>query len=210
MANHFGDSNRGIARVSPRNLAQLQHDLAQLNISLIIEQKAPQEGIAAWVAKLGITHLYFQEEWTQEEQQVEAELRENLGNAITYQSHYDQFLYHPNDVPVAPEDIPEVFTVFRKKCEKMAKVRPCFAAPKKLDPTNLLDQKFSIPTLQDFGLAPLTQHPHSAFPPKAGIALEETAWNIIFGTPKNYRTTNKPATVSWHRLQRKTVYLAGQ
>lgn len=149
-------------------IAQLQHDLAQLNISLIIEQKAPQEGIAAWVAQLGITHLYFQEEWTQEEQQVETELRENLGNVITYQSHYDQFLYHPNDVPVAPEDIPEVFTIFRKKCEKMAKVRPCFAAPKKLDPTNLLDQKFSIPTLQDFGLAPLTQHPHSAFPFKGG------------------------------------------
>ena len=42
----------------------------------------------------------------------------NLDKNIKVHSYYDQFLFHPNDIPFQINKIPEVFTPFRKKIEK--------------------------------------------------------------------------------------------
>ena len=55
---------------------------------------------------------------------------------------YDQFLFHPEDVPINIEQLPEVFTVFRKKCEKYNKVRTCFPTPKPMERITYLRQVF--------------------------------------------------------------------
>ena len=61
-----------------------------------------------------------------EEQDCEREVKSVLSESIQFHSFYDQFLFHPEDVPIDIEQLPEVFTVFRKKCEKYSKVRTCF------------------------------------------------------------------------------------
>ena len=66
------------------------------------------------------------------------------------------------------ESIPEVFTVFRKQCEKMSQVRPCLGEPKIFDQENLLDIEPQIPTLEDLGFKMYQTHPNSAFPFKGG------------------------------------------
>lgn len=149
-------------------LAELQYALQQLNITLIIDRKMPEEGLLYWIEKLGVGALYFQKEWTQEEFDIENKLKESLSNQITFYSCYDQFLFHPEELPFQIENLPEVFTQFRKQCEKQSHVRPLLPTLSPLAKDNLLEQQFHLPSLSDLGLAEKTPHPNSAFPFKGG------------------------------------------
>ncbi len=149
-------------------IAALKKDLAQHNISLVISLEDPAKGIQKLLDTYNITALYWQKEWTQEEKEREEEVRSILSENITVHTHYDQFLFHPEDVPMEIEQLPEVFTVFRKKCEKYSKVRPCFSDPLVMPESNLLNADFPLPHLTDLGLAKPKVHPNSAFPFKGG------------------------------------------
>lgn len=166
-------------------LHQLKRDLAQKSITLIIDNQPPHIGIIDWVEKLEITTLYFQEEWTQEEKIEEIELRKALPPEVIVNSHYDQFLFHPEDLPLAVGDLPEVFTEFRKKCEKECKVRACFPEISKLKESNLLEKQFPIPSLESLGYSPRETHPHSAFPFKGGsLAASDRIEHYLWKTEK--------------------------
>ena len=149
-------------------LHQLKHDLAQKNISLIVDTQAPEIGISQWTQKLSITDVYYQDEWTREEKISSESVRKELTSAITIHTFYDQFLFHPEDIPMEIENLPEVFTTFRKICEKMGRVRPCFSEISAFPKGNLIPQEFKIPTVSDLGLSQVERHPHSAFPFKGG------------------------------------------
>lgn len=164
----FKKTERFRAQFLRETIAQLQHDLQQYNISLIIDRQQPEEGLVQWMEKLGATALYFQEEWTEEEQKVESALRAQLHADVQIKCVYDQFLFHPEDLPMALEQLPHVFTVFRKKCEKYSRVRSCYPDPQCMPAENSLDQEFPLPSLAELGLDPVEKHPHSAFPFKGG------------------------------------------
>jgi deoxyribodipyrimidine photo-lyase len=70
----------------------LQRALLELNISLIVDTRPPEEGMPDWVSQLGISRIYYQNEWTQEEREVEERLVLTLGSGIEFSSHYDQFI----------------------------------------------------------------------------------------------------------------------
>ena len=70
---------------------------------------------------------------------------------MNWKTYYDQFLFHPDDVPYEDwEKIPEVFTEFRKQLEKKIRVRPTVAISAK-PISNVIEEKTSIPTLEDLG-----------------------------------------------------------
>ena len=48
--------------------------------------------------------------------------------------HYSQTLYHPEDLPFAVDDMPLVYTDFRKAVEKHSELRPTFTTPEQLPP----------------------------------------------------------------------------
>lgn len=163
-------------------LAQVKKELDALNISLIIGKKDPADEIAEWVQTLGITDIYYQKEWTKEEKLREKELKEKLDKDIQTHAYYDQFLFHPEDIPMKISGLPEVFTVFRKKCEKYSTVRDVFSAPAPLEKNNRLSQTFTMPQWEDVGLEKPLTHPHSAFPFKGGslaaqLRLEHYFWD---------------------------------
>ena len=149
-------------------LKQLKADLAQKNISIIIENENPDDGLLKWIEALEITDLYYQKEWTQEERVVNNAMKVKLSDQVTIHTFYDQFLFHPQDIPMEIETLPEVFTLFRKQCEKNSKVRPCFTAPSVFPRENILDQDFKVPTLADLGFDIIIPHPNSAFTFKGG------------------------------------------
>lgn len=149
-------------------LAELQHSLLKLNISLIIDRQIPEEGLVYWIKKLGVNALYFQKEWTQEEVDIENKLKASLPDQISFHSFYDQFLFHPEELPFQLDELPEVFTQFRKQCEKQSQVLPLLPTLSPLAKDNLLEQQFHLPSLSDLGLEEKTHHPHSAFPFKGG------------------------------------------
>ena len=151
-------------------LTELKKTLNDLNISLIVDNIEPTTGIVNWVKNLNVKEIYFQKEWTQEEQLVEDKLRFNLDSEIDFHSNYDQFLFHPEDISFELNDLPEIFTQFRKQCEKNSFVRKLSEEISPLSKENLLDQSFSIPTLIDLGLEIKKSNPNSAFPFRGGTS----------------------------------------
>ena len=108
------------ARFLRETVADLQQQLKQHNISLIIGQENPAEGIAHWSKELGVTDLYFQKEWTKEEVDRELEVK-SANEQLTFHSYYDRFLFHQKMCPRTGEQLPEVFTVFVKSARNTAK-----------------------------------------------------------------------------------------
>ena len=166
-------------------ITALQKDLADHNISLIIEQLSPHSGLPDWITKLGITDLYYQKEWTREEQEEEYKVIRCLSSSINIHSHYDQFLFQPEDIPMEIDQLPEVFTAFRKKCEKYSSVRPCLPSLPTLEGENLLKEEFHIPSTTELGFTPIEKHPHSAFPFVGGSnAAQERIDHYFWKTEK--------------------------
>jgi len=81
------------------SVAELQRSLSALNITLIIDNRPPEQGILDWVNRLNISQIFFQKEWTDEERSVEDNLRAALPKETEFFTHYDQFLFHPEDIP---------------------------------------------------------------------------------------------------------------
>ena len=152
-------------------VAELQENLAEKNITLLVYYGYPEQLIPEIAAKYQIDTIYIQNEWTQEEVDVENEVR-NLIPVVNWKKYYDQFLFHPDDVPYEDwEKIPEVFTEFRKQLEKKIRVRPTVSISAK-PISNLIEEKTTIPTLEDLGFdseaSEFKQPNKTAFPFKGG------------------------------------------
>ena len=164
---------------------QLQEDLAKKNISLVIEQKDPTESIPQWIENHKIDTLYFQKEWTEEEYDLEHRMRSNLSSSVQIHTTYDQFLFHPEDIPMPLDELPEVFTNFRKQCEKKSSVRPCYEEIKPLNSSNALAKTYSCPNLTELGLSEKKIHANTAFPFKGGSkAAKERITHYFWETKK--------------------------
>ena len=71
---HFKKSSFGFLKTNVfrskfllETLSNLKANLNKLNISLLVYQGKPEKIIANLQQRLGITHIYFQKEWTTEE-----------------------------------------------------------------------------------------------------------------------------------------------
>ncbi|WP_224483572.1 DASH family cryptochrome [Robertkochia aurantiaca] len=147
-------------------LRELRDSLAELNIPLIIEKGKPEELLPQLSDTYNITEVHLQREWTSEELAVSEKVKAQLH--IPVKEHFDQFLFHPDDIPYENFDqIPEVFTAFRKTLEKQSPVRPVqnIGKPKKSISLN----KSDIPEPEELGLeSRITDH-RTAFPFRGGM-----------------------------------------
>lgn len=166
-------------------ISSLKYQLEKLNITLIIEKRNPIKGLDYWIRKLKIDSLFFQKEWTRDEYETEKNLINVIPSNVSIKTHFDQFLFHPNDVKMEIKQIPEVFTVFRKICEKKINVRSLFPDIVPLKENKLRLKAFSLPSLSDLGLKIKENHSKTAFPFKGGCdeALERLN-NYLWKTKK--------------------------
>jgi len=96
---------------------------------------------------------------------------------VTFHQLYDQFMYHPDDVPFKNfREVPEVFTTFRKKCEQNCDVRDCHSLPNARPKSNLLSDTGAIPSLPDLGLEDWEMDSRTAHPFHGG---EDQAWERL-------------------------------
>ena len=107
-------------------IVDLEKQLSTLNIPLYTDRKYPEESIPLMVASFDIKALYFQEEWTEEEAEVAASVISQIDQTVTIVRRKEQFLFHPDDFSFTIDETPNVFTAFRKKCEKESHVRSLF------------------------------------------------------------------------------------
>jgi len=165
-------------------LVDLSSTLESLNISLIVEHRNPAKGLSHWVESLNVKTIFFQKEWTQEERNTEQQVRDTINPEVVFQSSYDQFLFHPEDIPFSINELPELFTQFRKQCEKMSSVRKILPKIAPLPKENLLAQTFKIPSLADLGLESKPKNPNTAFPFKGGSQEVKKRLNHYFWDTK--------------------------
>ncbi len=146
----------------------LKNKLKSLNIGLKISQVSPDDALKQLSDEFEIKGLYFQKEWTSEEVDVEINIKDQIPNT-KFESFYGQFLYHPDDVPYEDfNEIPKVFTNFRKKCQKQTEVRSPLEVPEPQSANNFIDLNTSLPTLTELGLEEFEKDSRSAFPFKGG------------------------------------------
>ena len=171
----FKKMERFRAQFILESLNDLKKDLQTLNIPLLVQI---DDGTAMKeICKANkINDIYFQHEWTKEERTQEG----FIPNEITVHRTYDQFLFHPDDMPIDIYDLPEVFTVFRKICEKKVQVRPMTPNCRILETDNLKHAVTKIPTMEDIGFSRFTSHPKSAFPYSGGskVAKERLSYYL--------------------------------
>ena len=164
----FKKTERYRAQFLIETVEALQKQLEQLNIRLFVDHQASEKLISRLVETYKVSTIYIQDEWTTEEKEIENTVRNAISKDIIWNRHQRQFLYEPSDVPMRADQTPEVFTVFRKKCEKYAQVKPALAAPKPMPQENLLEELNKIPTLIDLGLQDFSKDSRSAFPFQGG------------------------------------------
>jgi deoxyribodipyrimidine photo-lyase len=185
--NQFGfkKTDKFRAQFLIETIKELKANLESLNISLFIYYKNTAKAINDLNQIFNFDAIFYQKEWTQEESDCISELKDNLPLYIDFIETYDQFLFHPEDIPYQLEEIPRVFTEFRKKCEKESSIRVLKKIEPVLPKANLVDNITSIPTIKDLGLEEFTTSTKTAFPFKGGEneALKRLE-NYFFETKK--------------------------
>lgn len=149
----------------------LRHNLSKLNIPLFVYHDKPENVIPALATTYNSQAIFCQKEWTLEEYTAQQAVK--AATSLTWHETYDQFLFHPEAVPFSSfEEIPQVFTQFRKLCEKQSQVQPVLPElkPQKELDTSTNDTK--TPSLWVLGFQDFEEDTRSAFPWEGG---EDTA-----------------------------------
>ena len=162
----FKKTEKFRARFLIETIHDLKEQLNNLNIDLLVYYDSPEVIIPKICNSHQITDIFLQKEWTQEEVTTENLVKSKVEN-INWHHIHNQFLFHPKDINFEISKTPQVFTVFRKKLEKYVSIRE-EAIIEKRSENNRIENKTSIPTLQDLGFEDFETHPHSAFPFKGG------------------------------------------
>lgn len=167
----FEPNNYGVKKMEKfrakfllETLQDLESELKSLQIPLVVVLDSPENTIPTLVDEYKVTSIYLQEEWTSEEKEIEHHVQQKLAlKKIHWIYSYDQFLFHPDDIPFKISEIPAVFTNFRKKVEKNCEVRrPIHTSNSaKFDPWPSLPE---IPSLEDLGFSDFEIEPRTAFP----------------------------------------------
>ncbi|WP_299666476.1 DASH family cryptochrome [uncultured Polaribacter sp.] len=162
----------------------LQKNLLDLNITLLTHFESPENKIHTLCDAFSIDTIYTQKEWTKEEVATNTFIKNTLPENVAFVEDYDQFLYHPESVSKDFANIPNVFTVFRKKLEKTVQIEKEVAILK-LPKENLTQHHTAIPTLKDFGISDFEIPKKAAFPFSGGEnAALERLHNYFFETKK--------------------------
>ena len=146
------------------SVANLRHNLSQLNSTLIIRQGLPETIIPSLVKEHKITAVYFYGEVTSEELAVEKAVKTALMNiGIPIKCFWGSTLYHIQDLPFLPEALPTLFTNFRKAIEKKASVRETFPQPRQLTALTNVDCG-ELPKLSQWALEEPVVDPRGVLP----------------------------------------------
>ena len=162
----------------------LKKNLSDLNITLLTYVESPEDRIHKICDEYSVESIYTQKEWTREEISTNNLIKDTLPETVNFTENYDQFLYQPEAVSIDFSNIPDVFTVFRKKLEKTVKIEAELSISK-LSIENRVGNGTEIATLKDLGFEEFTTNIKTAFPFYGGedAALERLR-SYFFETKK--------------------------
>ncbi|RZM27916.1 MAG: DASH family cryptochrome [Pedobacter sp.] len=125
----------------------LRDAFQKLNGDILIMQGKPEDHIPALVEQYDIAEVYHHREVAPADTEVSANVEDRLWKLKLNLKHFiGHTLYNKEDLPFPIKDIPDVFTVFKKKTERDAIIKACFLAPKEVSFT-VAEDWGSIPAL---------------------------------------------------------------
>ncbi len=163
----FKKTEKFRAKFLIESVTVLRQNLKKLNITLLVYHQKPEDCIPEIVTQDEINSVYFQEEWTSEEMEVLENIKSKISVSVSFKATYNQFLFHPEDIPFEIQSIPNVFTQFRNQCEKSTKVRPEFAV-QQMSEENWIANETVIPTMETLGFTDFQMDSRTAFPFRGG------------------------------------------
>lgn len=135
------------------SVADLRRQLRERGADLIVRHGRPEQVLPELAAKISARRILFQEEVSPEEVAAEDALEQALaGSGVSLESIWGSTLFHHDDLPIAIDDLPDIFTQFRKLVEKKASVRSLFDIPDKLRPAEGIDDPGKLPDLATLGV----------------------------------------------------------
>tara|TARA_R110002049_G_scaffold300047_1_gene490609 strand:+ start:2892 stop:4331 length:1440 start_codon:yes stop_codon:yes gene_type:complete len=143
-ANQFSEDEYGFKKTDAiraqfllESVQNLKENLRKRGSNLVIRFGNPAQEIEQLVKEYKVDEIFAYKEVTAEEKAVERELEQFVSIKVNYS--FGASLYHVNDLPFHFNDIPKVFTAFRKAVEKQSKVREQFPIPTTIkSPENII------------------------------------------------------------------------
>ncbi|OIP75396.1 MAG: cryptochrome DASH [Oscillatoriales cyanobacterium CG2_30_44_21] len=137
---HFKETAFGFAKTGAfrtkfliESVAALRDSLRSLNSDLIVRFGNPDQVLPELAQQLEVSSIYYHAEVTTEEKNLEKKLRAILKTQkISFKSFWGSTLIHRDDLPCKIENLPELFTHFRKQVEANLTVRKPFSTPERL------------------------------------------------------------------------------
>ncbi|BAZ45537.1 cryptochrome, DASH family protein [Chondrocystis sp. NIES-4102] len=134
------------------SVTDLRNSLKKLGSNLIVRRGLPEHIIPAIALQLEVDQVFYSQEVTYEEKQVDSRLNQALAaNNIKVKTFWTSTLYLPGDLPFEISQTPELYTNFRKSVESKSKILKAIAAPQHLPPLPEIEIG-EIPTLAALGL----------------------------------------------------------
>lgn len=151
----YGSEKFGSRRVHfiLESLEDLKKSLNALGGDLVVQIGKPEKVLSRMAEQYGVEAMYAQKEVAQDETRVEENVRQSMEKAVALNFFHGHSLYHPDDIPFELKEVPDIFSNFRKKCEKQAEVRTTFAIPERLKVPEGLSGG-TVPELKDLGFGP--------------------------------------------------------
>jgi len=129
----------------------LKESLQQCGADLIIRKGNSPDIISELALEWKVDAVYTSKEVTSEEILQEEQLYDKLRrHQITLDLSWHSTLFHRDDLPWPIDQLPDIFTDFRKQNEKQTPIRNSFKKPDQIAFPSCLDVG-EIPTIEDFG-----------------------------------------------------------
>ena len=134
------------------SVQNLRDTLRGLGAELIVRTGSPEQLIPQLAEEYQVAEVYHHREVAFEETDISSKVEAALWKIKLNLKHFiGHTFYHKEDLPFPIKDIPDVFTVFRKKVERDSTIRPCFETPTVI-PVPAIANAGEIPTLEQLGL----------------------------------------------------------
>lgn len=152
--NKYGNKNTGVLRAQfiTENVQALKDRLKALGSDLMTFLGLPEDILPRLASKYEVSEVYHHREVAHREttisEKVEAALWQT--NQINLKHFIGHTMYHKEDLPFPVKDIPDSFSIFKKKVERESSVREALKEPHAItSPAHLEDT--TIPTLAELG-----------------------------------------------------------
>lgn len=141
----------------------LRNALKQIGGNLLIAEGNPEDIIPQLVQEYEITEVYHHREVAREETHVSTLVENALWKLRINLKHFiGHTLYNKEDLPFPIKDIPDAFNQFKKKIERDSIIKPCFAAPDRINVAEVIDWG-TLSSLEDLDLSAQQKDQRSDF-----------------------------------------------